>query len=82
MIDLFYTINSGEPSDVCESLLDQLPETWADDPLDSPSHPVQQQFPEPVSEPIAAPVPESVSETHSHPVQSTKPKKQKFALAK
>jgi myosin heavy subunit len=68
-------------SDVCESLLDQLPETWADDPLDSPSHPVQQQFPEPVSEPIAAPVPESVSETHSHPVQSTKPKKQKFALA-
>ncbi len=69
-------------SDVCESLLDQLPETWADDPLDSPSHPVQQQFPEPVSEPIAAPVPESVSETHSHPVQSTKPKKQKFALAK
>jgi len=28
-------------SDVCESLLDQLPETWADDPLDSPSHPVQ-----------------------------------------
>jgi myosin heavy subunit len=69
-------------SDVCESLLDQLPETWADDPLDSPSHPVQQQFPEPVSEPIAAPVPESVSETHSPPVQSTKPKKQKFALAK
>ena len=69
-------------SDVCESLLDPLPETWADDPLDSPSHPVQQQFPEPVSEPIAAPVPESVSETHSPPVQSTKPKKQKFALAK
>ena len=69
-------------SDVCESLLDQLPETWADDPLDSPSHPVQQQFPEPVSEPIAAPFPESVSETHSPPVQSTKPKKQKFALAK
>jgi myosin heavy subunit len=69
-------------SDVCENLLDQLPETWADDALDSPSHPVQQQFPEPVSEPVAAPVPESVSETHSHPVQSTKPKKQKFALAK
>jgi hypothetical protein len=67
---------------VFESLLDQLPETRADDPIDSPSHPVQQQFPEPVSEPIAAPVPESASETHSHPVQSTKPKKQKFALAK
>jgi len=74
--------STDSSSDVCENLLDQLPETWADDPLDSPSHPVQQQFPEPVSEPIAAPVPESVSETHSHPVQSTKPKKQKFALAK
>jgi len=74
--------STDSSSDVCESLLDQLPETWADDPLDSPSHPVQQQFPEPVSEPIAAPVPESVSETHSPPVQSTKPKKQKFALAK
>jgi myosin heavy subunit len=74
--------STDSSSDVCESLLDQLPETWADDPLDSPSHPVQQQFPEPVFEPIAAPVPESVSETHSHPVQSTKPKKQKFALAK
>jgi len=74
--------STDSSSDACENLLDQLPETWADDPLDSPSHPVQQQFPEPVSEPIAAPVPESVSETHSHPVQSTKPKKQKFALAK
>ena len=74
--------STDSSSDVCENLLDQLPETWADDPLDSSSHPVQQQFPEPVSEPIAAPVPESVSETHSHPVQSTKPKKQKFALAK